>query len=170
MKTLITGKRAVIGASLLLLLLLAASAAAAFLEEDATFSEGSAAEVVQLYVRAVADDDWESAHGLLVKGLRDSCPVESFATGLFDRGQGDERITLVNSRAIGESVLVTVNVTRSRFDGPLSSNQWSQERTYTLVNEEGQWRFSEYPEPFYSCPDRDLVIPAPPPAPAAPSP
>ena len=147
-----TGRRWLIGGGIFLAVLLAGSVAAALLERDAAFPEGSPEAVVQSYVRAVEEDDWTTAHALLAAELREECPVEELFANRSGRDRGDRRITLEETRAIGETLLVTVSVSRSRMSGPFGVDQWSYRTTYTLTEEEGEWRFSEYPEPFYECP------------------
>ena len=153
-----------IGGGVFLAALLAGSVAAALLERDASFPEGSAEAVVQRYVRAVEEDDWEAAHALLSAELREECPVEEL---FADRGgwapyrvvhrgdRGDRRVTLEETRTLGETLLVTVEVTESRFEGPFGTSSWSYEVQYSLTEEDSEWRFSEYPDPFYDCPGRE---------------
>ena len=147
-----TGRRWLIGGGIFLAVLLAGSVAAALLERDAAFPEGSPEAVVQSYVKAVEEDDWTTAHALLAAELREECPVEELFANRSGRDRGDRRITLEETRALGETLLVTVSVSRSRMSGPFGVDQWSYRATYTLAEEEGEWRFSEYPEPFYECP------------------
>ena len=153
-----------IGGGVFLAALLAGSVAAALLERDASFPEGSAEAVVQRYVKAVEEDDWEAAHALLAAELREECPVEEL---FADRGgwapyrithsgdRGDRRVTLEETRTLGETLLVTVSVAGSRMSGPFGVDRWSYRTTYSLAEEDGEWRFSEYPDPFYDCPGRE---------------
>ena len=150
-----------IGGAAFLAVLLAAGVVAALLESDATFPEGSAEAVVQRYVKAVDEGDWETAHALLSAELREECPVEELARARSGRDRGDRRITLEETRTLGETLLVSVSITESRFSGPFGVDQWSYEETYSLTEEEGEWRFSEYPHPFYGCRESELPPPAP---------
>ena len=109
---------------------------------------------MQRYVQAVEDEDWETAHALLAAELRQECPVEELFANRSGRDRGDRRITLEETRTLGETLLVTVSVSRSRMSGPFGVDQWSYRIEYSLTEEEGAWRFSEYPDPFYGCPDR----------------
>ena len=126
-----------IGGAAFLAVLLAAGVVAALLERDAAFPEGSAEAVVQRYVRAVDEADWETAHSLLTAELREECPVEELATRPGAAGTaGTERITLEETRTLGETLLVSVSITESRFSGPFGVDQWSYEETYSLTEEE----------------------------------
>ena len=150
-----------IGGGVFLAVLLAGSVAAALLERDAAFPEGSAEAAVQRYVKAVEEEDWETAHALLAAELREECPIEElFADrwgwapyrATYSPGRADRRITLEETRALGETMRVTVSVASSRMSGPFGVDRWSYRVTYSLTEEEGEWRFSEYPDPFYDCP------------------
>ena len=141
-----------IGGGVFLAVLLAGSVAAALLERDASFPEGSAEAVVQRYVQAVEEEDWETIHALLAAELREECPVEELTAGRSAWDRGDRRITLEETRTLGETLLVTVEVTESRFEGPFGTSSWSYEVQYSLTEEDSEWRFSDYPRPFYRCP------------------
>lgn len=141
-----------IGGGVFLAVLLAGSVAAALLERDASFPEGSAEAVVQRYVRAVEEEDWETIHSLLAAELREECSVEELFANRSGRDRGDRRMTLEETRPLGETLLVTVSVSRSRMSGPFGVDQWSYRIEYSLTEEEGEWRFSEYPEPLHECP------------------
>lgn len=146
------------GAALLLGLLLLAAALVTLTEREASFADGSAEAVVQQYEVAIAGGDLNAAYALLADELRQACPLEqNLPTYVGDR-EG-ERVTLKGSEMIGETLIVTVRVTDSEFEGPFGAGQRSFERRYTLAEDDGAWRFSEYPEPFYKCPEPD-----PPPA------
>ena len=147
-----TSRGWLIGGGVFLAVLLAGSVAAALLERDAAFPEGSPEAVVQSYVKAIEEEDWETIQALLAAELREECPVEEFTAGRVGRDRGDRRITLEETRTLGETLLVTVEVTESRFSGPFGADQWSYKIEYSLTEEEGAWRFSEYPHPFYRCP------------------
>ena len=151
------GRLAAVGAGLLLALLLLGGIAAALLEREASFPEGSVEATVQRYEKAIADGDWGAAHALLTDELQQACPLEKYS-GMRRSGYREQRVTLERSEEFGDSVAVTVKVTESDFEGPFGSSQWSYERRYSLIRDNGQWRFSNNPEPFYACPDADPPV------------
>ena len=153
------------GGVLLLGLLMLAAAVATLVEREAEFPEGSAEALVQDYELAIAAADWNAAYALLTDDLQQACPLEEISP-MFDRGSREERVTLLGSEMIGDTLIVTVRATESDFEGPFVANQWTHERRYSLVGGDGAWRFSEYPAPFYGCPDP----PVPPDPPATPAP
>lgn len=140
------------GGALLLGLLLLAAALVTLAEQEASFPEGSAEAVVQQYETAVAEGDWDGAYALLADELRRACPLDENLP-MHVRGREGERVTLQGSEMVGDTLFVTVRVTASEFEGPFGAGQRSFERRYSLVNPSGQWRFSEYPPPFYQCPE-----------------
>ena len=106
------------GAALLLGLLLLAAALVTLTEREASFADGSAEAVVQQYEVAIAGGDLNAAYVLLADELRQACPLEqNLPTYVGDR-EG-ERVTLKGSEMIGETLIVTVRVTDSEFEGPL---------------------------------------------------
>ncbi len=148
------------GGVLLLGLLMLAAAAASLIEREAEFPQGSAEALVQEYEVAIASGDWTGAYALLSDDLQRACPLEENLP-MRDRNLRQARVTLQDTETVGDTLIVTVRVTESEFEGPFGASQWTHERQYRLVGGEGAWRFSEYPPPFYSCPDPP-VPPAPP--------
>lgn len=153
------------GGVLLLGLLMLAAAVATLVEREAEFPEGSGAALVQEYELAIAGGDWAGAYALLSDELQVACPLEEY---LPFRGQDarEARVTLQGTEMVGGTLIVTVQVTESEFEGPFAANQWTHERRYRLAGGDGAWRFSEYPLPFYGCPDplEQPEPPVPPPA------
>ncbi len=147
------------GGALLLGLLLLTAALVTLAEQEATFPEGSAEAVVQEYEAAIAAGDWDGAYALLAEELRQACPLDENMPMHFAERTG-QRVTLQGSEMVGESLFVTVRVTTTEFEGPFGAGQHSFERRYALANPAGAWRFSDYPPPFYKCPE-----PEPPPEP-----
>ena len=158
-----------IGGGLFLAALLVASVVVALLEDEESFAEGSVEETVQVYLRAVEDDDFETAHGLLSSELKDECPIDEFAGGNIPTRSdlGDDRVTLEKTTTVKETVFVTVRVTQLRGRGPFGTSESSFEQRFSLRQQEGDWRFTEYPWPFFRCgPFKPEPAPRPP-APAA---
>lgn len=153
------------GGVLLLGLLMLAAAIAALVEREAEFPDGSAEALVQEYELAIAGGDWAAAYALLSDELRGECPLEENLP-FRDQISAEARVTLQGTEMVGDTLIVTVRVTESEFEGPFAANQWTHERRYRLAGGDGAWRFSEYPLPFYGCPEP----PEPPEPPIPPSP
>lgn len=151
------------GGVLLLGLLMLAAAIAALVEREAEFPAGSGPALVQEYELAIAAGEWTAAYALLADELQQACPLEENLP-IRDQIARQGRVTLQGSEMVGDTLIVTVRVTESEFEGPFAANQWTHERRYQLVGGDGAWRFSEYPPPFYGCPDP----PAPPEPPVPP--
>ena len=153
------------GGVLLLGLLMLAAAVATLVEREAEFPAGSGAALVQEYELAVAAGDWTAAYALLSDELQRACPLEE---NLPIRGDiaREARVTLQGTEMVGDTLIVTVRVTESEFEGPFAASQWTHERRYRLAGGAGAWRFSEYPPPFYGCPDPpaepEPPVPSPP--------
>ncbi len=148
----ISGRYLAAGGLLLLAAVLVGGVIATFLEQEATFPEGSAEAIVQRYEKAVADGDWDAAYAFLANELQQACPLEEIAPMRF-AARDSQRVTLLGSEMFGNSLVVTVRVTESEFDGPFGAGQRTFERRYSLALANGQWRFSEFPQPFHGCPE-----------------
>ena len=142
-----------IGGAIFLGLLLIASVIVALLDKEETLPEGTPEATVQAFLKSVEDEDFELAYGFLSEELMQECTVERFAGGnahARDRLKGD-RITLEKTATVKDTVFVTVRVTRFHGSGPFGSSESSFDQRFALRQEEGQWRFTEYPWPFFRC-------------------
>ena len=95
----------------------------------------------------------ELAYGLLSEELRQECAIEKFAGAalpVVDRLE-DDRVTLDSTRTVGDTVFVTVRVTRFHGSGPFGPSERSFRESFSLRRQEEEWRFSEYPWPFHGC-------------------
>ncbi len=136
-----------------LVLLLAASVIVALLESEEPFEAGTPEAGVQDYLRAVEEDEFEEAYRVLSAELKQDCPIDVFAGGTVPTriNLRDDRVTLVKTTTVGDTMFVTVRVTQFHGDAPLSTSESSFEQRFSLRQEEGEWRFTEYPWPFRRC-------------------
>ena len=141
-----------IGGGAALAALLVASIVVAVIEGDHKFEPGSPEAAVQTLLRAVDSEDLESAYGLLSDPLREQCTLEDFAGGPRRpiRDFGNQRLVLEDTRTVGDTVFVDVRVTEFQ-GGDLFGSNYSFEQQYALRLIDGQWRFTQYPWPFFQC-------------------
>jgi hypothetical protein len=149
-----------IGAGVALAALLVASIAVALLREPESFGEDTPERAVQLYLAALADDDFAAAHELLSSDMMRRCPLTSMVRGLYAKEElGDSRVMLKESTLVDGTAFVTARVTRIRSSGPFDTSESSHEQRYTLVEEDGEWRLSDNMWPSHGCP---ITEPTPP--------
>lgn len=142
-----------IGAGALLGALLITSIALALLSEETEFAPGTPERAVQDLLRAAENDDIEAAYARLSQELHEKCTLEGFldAGGYrFDDGR-DIRATLRESKVVDDLTLVHVRITEFYGGGPFDSGESSYNRRYTLRQENGEWKFTEYPWPYDYC-------------------
>ena len=146
-------KRWLIGGAAFLAVLLIASLVVALTESEDTLSGDTAEGAVQRYLMAVQDEDFLAAHGLLSKELREECTIEAFAGGAFRDGKGlaESRVTLEDKKDLNGSALVVARVTQIRGSSPFGTSESSFEQRFTLAQEDGEWRLTQYPWPYLGC-------------------
>ncbi|MDA1348683.1 MAG: hypothetical protein O3A47_07430 [Chloroflexi bacterium] len=142
-----------IGGGAALAALLVASIIVALVEGDVEFEPGSPEAAVQTFLRAVGDDDLETAYGMLNNDLQEQCTLEEFAGGprMFGSDIGDRRLTLESTRTVGDTVFVDVRVTEFHGVRPFGTSDYSFDQQFALRMTDGRWRFTQYPWPFYQC-------------------
>ena len=100
--------------------------------------------VVQRYLLALEDEEYEEAYGYLSSALQRDCTYVDFVRGASSRGVRDGRVTLEDTQTFDDSALVRARVTEFQPDLPFGSSEYSYDRTFELELEEGQWRLAEY--------------------------
>ena len=164
------GKYWIIGGAAVLALLLVASVIVALSESEETFAAGTPESAVQSFIKAFDDEDFQASYELLSNGLKDRCTVDQmfgWQGGFNDRFR-DSRITLEDTTVVASTTVVAVRITEFRNGGPFDTSESSYVQRYTLRQEEGQWRFSQFPWPMFNC--GPVKIPAPAPAVVEPTP
>jgi hypothetical protein len=140
--------------------LLVLSIVLALLRSDAEFPAGSPEAAVQTYLRALQDDDFSTAHNLFSADLRAECSLDDFVSGsvYYKREIANQRVVLESTTTLNESVAVTTRISRVSDSGPFGVSEYSASQVFTLRQEDGGWRFTKQPWPFFGC---DRPIPAP---------
>ena len=120
-----------------------------------TLPEDTPEGVVQRFILALEDDDYSLAHGYLSDELKKSCTVEQLrnSTRSFEETFQDRRIALLEKEELSDGRMqVRVRVTEVRVSPPFGVDEYSHQERYVLVQENGNWRFTEPPWPMGWCP------------------
>ena len=146
-----------IGAAAFLAVLLIVSIVLALTSQEAEFVSGTPEHAVQTLLRAAEGDDLETAYAMLSQELQQKCEIENFADGGRYRSRDDRdiRATLRDTRLVGTTTVVDVQVTRFRNSGPFDTGESTYGRRYDLRQEDGEWKFTEYPWPYDYCLESD---------------
>jgi hypothetical protein len=140
--------------------LLIASVVLALVRSEASFPEGSPEAAVQIYLRALQDEEFATAHSLFSAELRAECSLDDFRSGLIDyKGAiADQRVILEDTDDSNETVAITARISRISDSGPFGVSEYSSRQVFTLRQEDGAWRFTKQPRPFFGC---DRLDPTP---------
>ena len=146
-----------IGAAVFLAVLLIASIVLALTSKEAEFAPGTPEHAVQSLLRSVEADDIETAYAMLSQELQQKCELKNFADGGRYRSGDDRdiRATLRATKTIDDITFVNVEVTQFYGSGPFDSGESSYDRRFALQQEEGEWKFTEYPWPYDYCQESD---------------
>lgn len=144
-----------IGAAAFLAVLLVVSIVLALTSRDAEFAPGTPERAVQDLLRAAENGDITAAYAMLSQELRSKCELTDYATEQrYNSGDDhDIRATLRDIEIIGGVTFVNVQITEFYGGGPFDSSEWSYEHQYALQQENGEWKFTEYPSPYDYCPE-----------------
>ena len=142
-----------IGAGVLLGALLIAAVTVALLEREDTLPEGSPEAAVQSFLLSLEDDDFGASYDFLSAELKQDCEIDDlFGSTMRSEGRlKSNRITLDKTTFVNGTAVVTVRLTQFRGSGPFGSSESSFQQRYSLVQEEGEWKFKEYPWPLFRC-------------------
>ena len=141
--------------------LLITSIGLALMRSEAEFLPDSPEATVQTYLRALQDRDFATAHALFSAKLRADCSVDDFVAGsvYYKREIADQRVVLEDTTDLNGTVAVTTRINRVSDSGPFGVSESSSSQVFTLREEDGVWRFTRQPWPFFGC---DRPVPAPP--------
>ena len=173
-----------IGGGVFLAVLLVASIVVGLTQRTTDLPEGTPERAVQLFLRAIEEEDFKSAYSVLSEETQRECNIEHFVGAGFrpERLMKDSRVTLKNTRLLNGTAVVEARVTQIGSNEPFGASEWSHEERFTLKQESGEWRLSEYFWPRIGCtgpfPDervRRAMAPEeqeeqPPPSPTPPAP
>lgn len=146
-----------IGAAAFLAVLLIVSIVLALTSKEAEFAPGTPEHAVQSLLRAAESDDIEAAYDMLSAELQGKCELKNFADGgRYHSGDDrDIRATLRDTKLVDDITFVNVQVTRFRSSGPFDTGESSYDRRFALQQEDGEWKFTEYPWPYDFCRESD---------------
>ncbi len=122
------------------------------------YAEGTPERTVQDYLHAVADRDATRALAFFSAALSDRCGSVS-RESITRRGDNGFRATLDRTTQRDSRTIIDVSITEVYGSGPFGRNESTQSVVFELVQENGVWRLSEAPWPFY-CPT-EKIIPVP---------
>ncbi len=130
-----------IGGGGILAILLAASIVLSIARGEAEFDPGTPESAVQQYVRALVDGDFEVAEALWSPDLSEDCSFQLFA--LESRRDLDSiseaRITLKETRLVGDTTVVTVGVVRSSGGGKFGPSEYETSYDFGLRQFDSEW-------------------------------
>ena len=147
------GRTWTIAAGAVIGLLLIASVVVSLLRGETEFAPDSPEAVVQQYIRALAEEDFEAARSLWSPDLRESCPLETFVTdSRYDVERMDEsRYTLGTVRTVGETASIEIEITRISSGGIFGPSEYSQTGHYSLRSYDGDWLVASHTTPWIEC-------------------
>ena len=149
------------GGAIFVAALLIVSIVVALTQGEESFSEGTPERAVQLYLKAVQDEDYEAAYSLLSEELSEGCTVEQFATNAARSGDSlrNNWVSLKETKRLDGSAIVIARVSHISGNGLFGADEYSYDQPYTLKNEDGDWRLTENPWPYYGCPPPSPIPP-----------
>jgi hypothetical protein len=157
------GKIWLIGGGTALAILLIVSVVLAVKESEVSFAADTPEGAVQLVLRSMQDEDFQTAYSLLSEDLKAQCSLEHIlgSRGYFDERSRDSRITHEDTTTVNSTTVVTVRISTFENSGPFGTSEYSYPQRYVLKQEDSQWRFVEFPWPLFNCGPVRVPAPAP---------
>ena len=140
-------RKLAIVSGLVVVVSIAVLAIAALVNDPVVLDPDRPEGAVQQYVQAVADEDWATARSFFTPELADRCTLADVSQSRVDNVS---RVSIDDvSRAEGRAV-VSVVITYTSADDPLSTSTWDDRVTFVLVDS-GGWAFEEVSWPYFPC-------------------
>ena len=153
-----------IGGGTVLALLLVASVVVALTRGESEFDSSSPEFAVQQYLKALIQNDFETAEAMWSPGLREDCSVEVFlvdARSSLDR-LSEARITLEDAQTVGETTIVSIRVIWTAGGSIFGPSEHARSYDYGVRRFDGDWRITGHTWPADRC-IRAHIVPEPPP-------
>ncbi len=134
-------------------MLLVVAVAVGLTQSEKALDEGTPERAVQLYLKALQADDFKGAYALLSSEVKGYCLLETFARA-GDRGKSQldrSRVTLKDTKDLDGSVMVTAEMSEISSGGLFGTEEHSFTQSFTLRQEEGEWRLTANLWPFFGC-------------------
>ena len=132
---------------------------------------GTPEGVVQRYLQAIVEEEYEDAYALLSEEAQSACAFDKFLDSLERRGRDEAAFTarLDSVRVRDDTATVRVRIEERRApDGLLYNPRPGYEEPYRLTWTGGGWRLTEPGYPAWACKHPSPVpLPTDPPQPAA---
>lgn len=119
------------------------------------FPEDSPEGVVQRYLIALDDEEYQRAYDYLSSDVQRRCSLDEFLRSASTTAAREHRMTLEDTRILDDSALVTARVTVFDPGVPFGRSEYSYDRTFQLKLEEGRWRLTwpgRFTWPEWWCP------------------
>lgn len=116
-----------------------------------TFPEDTPEGVVQRYLHAIQDDDYQTAYGYLSAETQAACPLRAFRDTVRRSADHDRRVLLERTEVLDGQTLVAVRIARIRSEPPFPPSEYSFREEYALERENGGWRFTGPAWPLGAC-------------------
>jgi hypothetical protein len=120
--------------------------------------------IVQRYILAMQERDYQLAHSYFSQELKGSCTEEHLRMNgrWFAERSKDERIALTGKETLRDGrIEVRVQVTDVHVSPPFGVNEYGHEERYILKQEDSQWRLDDPPWPVGWCPGLENRPPKP---------
>jgi hypothetical protein len=113
-------------------------------EPTAELDEGSPEGVVQQYLNAAIDKNFDQAKAFLASDTK--CTADD-----FDRAYIQDSISIGLSDATSTEVSAKVTITIETSNGDPFGGSYSESQTFRLVKEDSGWKITGIPWPTYEC-------------------
>jgi hypothetical protein len=113
-------------------------------EPTAELDEGSPEGVVQQYLNAAIDKNFDQAKSFLASDTK--CTADD-----FDRAYIQNSIRIGLSDATSTEVSAKVTITIETSNGDPFGGSYSESQTFRLVKEDSGWKITGIPWPTYEC-------------------
>ena len=133
--------------------LIVAALVVALAGEETELDPGTPGRAVQEFIRAVERGDHPAVHENLSAELQAECTLGALATSNpgMARTIRDSRVTLEDTKVFDEVAIVTTKISTMSSGGPFGASENTRTLTFSLVPQDGVWRFSQSPWPVHGC-------------------
>ena len=147
------GRLWLIAGVLSLATLLIAAVVVSLMGSEQPMPDGTPERTVQRFLTALQAEYYRLAYSFWSDSRKEICELTDLVGGdaLGVERYGNARVVLKDTKIFDDAAVVIASITRIENSGPFGTSEHSEDQSYDLVKEQGEWRIDGRFWPHMGC-------------------
>lgn len=117
--------------------------------DERDYEERSPEAALAMYLRAIADDDVDTAYSLIAPDVRETCSLSQFVRARKDGFSA----SISDTQQVDGNVLIRTEITEFDYQPLFEQRKYSFSHGFLMVQVDGEWKLTRPIWPFGGCPE-----------------